>query len=184
VLFTFLGPYYAVRLEGDPGPVVAHARTIARGLDADAGLFNVATMEQLVANRISRPRMYAVLLAVFAGIAAALAVIGIYGVIAYAVTQRTHEIGVRMALGARARDVIRLTVGDSLIRTAIGIALGLGGAAWLTRFLEGMLFGVTPLDLPTFAGVAAAFAALAGVASFLPARRAARVDPLVALRCE
>ena len=76
MLFTFLGPYYAVRVEGDPAPVVAHARTIARSLDADAGLFNVATMEQLVANRISRPRMYAVLLGVFAGIAAALAAVG------------------------------------------------------------------------------------------------------------
>jgi ABC-type antimicrobial peptide transport system permease subunit len=128
--------------------------------------------------------MYAVLLAVFAGIATALAAIGIYGVIAYAVAQRTHEIGVRMALGARTRDVIRLTVGGSLILTAIGIALGLAAAVWLTRFLEGMLFGVTPLDFPTFAVVAAAFATLAGVASFLPARRAAKVDPLVALRCE
>ncbi|HEX2445787.1 MAG TPA: FtsX-like permease family protein, partial [Vicinamibacterales bacterium] len=128
--------------------------------------------------------MYAVLLAVFAGIAAALSAIGIYGVIAYSVAQRTHEIGVRMAFGARARDVIRLAVGDSLIRTALGIALGLTAAAWLTRFLEGMLFGVTPLDLPTFALVAIAFATLAGVASFLPARRAAKVDPLVALRCE
>jgi predicted permease len=184
VLFTFLGPYYAVRVDGDPAAVVAHARTIARSLDADAGLFNVATMEQLVANRISRPRMYAVLLGVFAGIAAALAAIGIYGVIAYAVAQRTHEIGVRMALGARPTDVIRLAVGDSLIRTAIGIALGLAAAAWLMRFLEGMLFGVTPLDLETFAVVAAGFAGLAALASFLPARRAAKVDPLIALGCE
>jgi putative ABC transport system permease protein len=184
VLFTFLGPYYAVRVDGDPGPVVAHARAIARNLDADAGLFNVATMEQLVANRISRPRMYAVLVALFAGIAAALAAIGIYGVIAYSVAQRTHEIGVRMALGARAGDVIRLAVGDSLIRTAIGIVLGLAAAAWVTRFLEGMLFGLRPLDLPTFAAVAAAFAGLAALASFLPARRAAKVEPVVALRCE
>ena len=184
VLFTFLGPYYAVRVEGDPAPVVAHARTIARSLDADAGLFNVATMEQLVANRISRPRMYAVLLGVFAGIAAALAAIGIYGVIAYAVAQRTHEIGVRMALGARPKDVVRLAVGESLIRTAIGIAIGLAAAAWLTRFLEGMLFGLEPLDLTTFAAVAGGFAALAVLASFVPARRAAKVDPVIALRCE
>jgi putative ABC transport system permease protein len=184
VLFTFLGPYYAVRVEGDPAPVVAHARTIARGLDTEAGLFNVATMEQLVANRISRPRMYAVLLGLFAGIAAALAAIGIYGVIAYAVAQRTHEIGVRMALGARARDVIRLAVGESLIRTAIGIAIGLAAAGWLTRFLEGMLFGLTPLDPPTFAAVAGAFAVLAALASFMPARRAVKVDPLIALRCD
>jgi putative ABC transport system permease protein len=184
VLFTFLGPYYAVRVEGDPATVVAHARTIARGLDAEAGLFNVATMEQLVANRISRPRMYAVLLGVFAGIAAALAAIGISGVIAYAVAQRTHEIGVRMALGARPTDVLRLAVGESLVRTAVGIVAGLALAAWLTRFLEGMLFGLTPLDLPTFAAIAAGFAALAAVAAFMPARRAAKVDPLIALRCE
>jgi putative ABC transport system permease protein len=89
-----------------------------------------------------------------------------------------------MALGARAGDVIRLAVGDSLIRTAIGIVLGLAAAAWVTRFLEGMLFGLRPLDLPTFAGVAAAFAGLAALASFLPARRAAKVEPVVALRCE
>ena len=104
--------------------------------------------------------------------------------IAYAVAQRTHEIGVRMALGARPKDVVRLAVGESLIRTAIGIAIGLAAAAWLTRFLKGMLFGLEPLDLTTFAAVAGGFAALAALASFLPARRAIKVDPLIALRCE
>ncbi|HEX2445788.1 MAG TPA: ABC transporter permease [Vicinamibacterales bacterium] len=176
--------YFAVRTRTDVGSAVANVRDTVRQLDSSATLYNVATMEQLTANQISRPRMYAVLAGIFAAVAAALAAIGIYGVIAYAVAQRTHEIGVRMALGARPTDVIRLAVGDSLIRTAIGIAIGLAAAAWLTRFLEGMLFGLTPLDLSTFAAVAAAFAALAGAASFLPARRAAQVDPLIALRCE
>jgi putative ABC transport system permease protein len=184
VLFTFLGPYYAARVVGDPAPVVAHARGIARGMDPQAGLFNVATMEQLVANRISRPRMYAVLVGIFAAVAAALAAIGIYGVLAYAVAQRTQEIGVRMALGARAGDVMRLVVGESLGRTAMGIGLGLIGAWWATRYLEGLLFGLTPLDGPTFAAVAALFGVVAAVASYVPARRATKVDPVVALRCD
>jgi putative ABC transport system permease protein len=177
-------PYYALRARADAGPAAIQVRDIVRQIDSSGTLFNVATMEQLVANRISRPRMYAVLLGLFAGIAAALAAIGTYGVIAYAVAQRTHEIGVRMALGARPRDVVRLAVGESLVRTAVGIAAGLALAAWLTRFLEGMLFGLTPLDRMTFAAVAAGFAALAALASVVPARRAAKVDPLIALRCE
>jgi putative ABC transport system permease protein len=177
-------PYFAFRARTDAKSAAMQVRDIVRQIDSSGTLFNVATMEQMVANRISRPRMYAVLLGIFAGIAAALAAVGIYGVIAYAVAQRTHEIGVRMALGARPQDVVRLAVGESLVRTAIGIVAGLALAAWLTRFLEGMLFGLTPLDLPTFASMAAGFAALAALASFVPARRAAKVDPLVALRCD
>jgi putative ABC transport system permease protein len=199
VLFTFLGPYYALRIDpsarsgspragsrgdGDAGLVIAQSRAAARQLDGQAGLFNVAGMEQLVANRISRPRMYAVLIGIFAAVAVALAVIGIYGVLAHAVVQRTREIGIRMALGARRSEVMRLVLRQSLLWTAAGIALGLVGAAALTRYLDRMLFGLTPLDPATFVAVSALFALIAAVASYLPARRATKVDPIVALRCD
>jgi predicted permease len=179
-----LGPYFSARTRSDPMSFVPHVRDIARQLDADAGLFNVATMEQVVANRISRERMYAVLLGVFAGVAGALAAIGIYGVMAYSVAQRTREIGIRTALGARPADVMVLVLGQSTLVTLVGIAAGLAGAALSTRYLQGMLFGLTPLDPSTFVAVSIAFAAIAMLAAYLPARRATKVDPLVALRTE
>jgi len=125
-----------------------------------------------------------VLLAVFAGVAGLLAAIGIYGVLAYSVVQRTQEIGVRMALGAQRAQVLSLVVRKGLMLTAIGVALGLAGAAAAARYLEGMLFGVTPLDASTFAAVAVAFSLLAVAASYLPARRATMVEPVEALRVE
>ena len=169
----------ATRAWSSPG-----ARAVARELDGQAGLFNVASMDQLVANRITRPRMYAVLTGIFAAVAVALAAIGIYGVLTHAVTQRTREIGIRMALGARRAEVMRLVVRQSLVWTVGGIALGLVGAAILARSLAGMLFGLTPLDPATFVAVSALFALIAAVASYLPARRATKVDPIVALRCD
>jgi putative ABC transport system permease protein len=184
VMFTFLGPYYAVRIDGDAGTVISQARAIARELDGQAGLFSVASMDQLVANRISRPRMYAVLLGIFAAVAVALAAIGIYGVLAYSVAQRTREIGVRMALGARRAAVMRLVLGQSLVWTFAGISLGLAGAAVLTRYLDRMLFGLTRLDPATFAAVPVLFGVVAALASYVPARRATRVDPSIALRSE
>jgi putative ABC transport system permease protein len=141
-------------------------------------------MDQLVANRISRPRMYAVLLGIFAAVAVALAAIGIYGVLAYSVAQRTREIGIRMALGARRAAVMRLVLGQSLVWTFAGISLGLAGAAVLTRYLDRMLFGLTRLDPATFAAVSVLFGLVAALASYVPARRATRVDPSIALRSE
>ena len=142
----------------------------------------VATMEQLVSNSISRPRLYAVLLGMFAGVAVTLAAVGIYGVLAYAVTQRTREIGIRMALGAERWNVMGLVMGQSAALIALGIALGLAGAAAVTRYLDTMLFGLTPRDPATFIAVSLTLAAVATLASYVPARRATRVDPLVALR--
>jgi len=179
-----VGAYYTIRTAADTAAILGSVRAIARQLDPHATLTDVATMEQIVSNSITRPRMYAVLVGVFAAVALALAVIGLYGVMAYAVAQRTREIGVRVALGAERRDVMRLVLHRSLRLTAAGIAFGVAGAAGLTRYLESMLFGLRPLDPATFAGVAAIFAVVAMLASYVPARRAASVDPLVALREE
>jgi putative ABC transport system permease protein len=173
-----------VRTRENPEALVPLVRDLVRQMDGEAPMYNVSTLEQIVSNSITLPRLYAVLLAIFAAIAAGLAAIGIYGVIGYSVTQRTREIGVRMALGARRAQVIGLVLGEGFVWTAAGIALGLAGAAALSRYLASLLFGVTPLDAPTFAAVAAAFAAVATMAAYVPARRAATVDPSIALRCE
>jgi putative ABC transport system permease protein len=178
------GAYYAVRTTRDSGSIVASVRTIIQQMDAQASLFYVAPMEQVVASTMSRPRLYAALLGIFSMIGLGLAVIGIYGVMAFTVAQRTREIGIRTALGAGRAHVIALVLGQSGVLTLIGIVLGLAGAAMLSRYLEGLLFGVTPLDPLTFAAAAALFALVALIAACGPARRATGVDPLVALRAE
>ena len=179
-----LGPYFAVRAPLARAGAIAAIRAAVRAVDPAAGLFNVATMNDLLSNRVARERMYVVLLAAFAAIAAMLAGIGLYGVLAYGVARRAREIGIRMALGARGRPVVALVLGQSLAMTALGVAIGLAAAAGLTRFMQGMLFGITPLDPATFVEVAIGFALVAALASYLPARRATKVDPMTALRCE
>jgi len=179
-----VGAYYTLRAAGEPEALINGVRAIARQLDPHATIDKIAMMEQIVSNSITRPRMYAVLVVVFSGVALALAAIGLYGVMAYTVTQRTREIGIRMALGAQRLEVMGLVLRQSTALAALGLLLGLAGAAGATRYLEGLLFGLTPLDLPTFVAVAVAFTAVAMIASYVPARRAATVDPLVALRCE
>jgi putative ABC transport system permease protein len=141
-------------------------------------------MDQLMGNAIGRQRLLMVLLASFAVLALTLAAVGIYGVMSYAVAQRTHEIGIRMALGARPRDVLRLIVGQGMILTIVGSSIGLAAALVLTRLMESMLFGVSATDPATFAILTLLLAVVAFLASYLPARRATRVDPLVALRYE
>jgi putative ABC transport system permease protein len=145
---------------------------------------SVADMEQLVWTSTARPRFFTVLVGIFAAVAGGLAAIGIYGVLAYAVTQRTREIGMRMALGAQRRQVLSLVLSQGGLLTAIGMLLGLGGAVGVARYLKSMLFGLTSLDPPTFVGVSIAFALIATLASYSPARRATKVDPLTALRHE
>ncbi len=178
------GAYYAVRATGGLESIVPSVRTIVQQMDQQASVFYVAPMEQVVASTISRPRLYATLLGIFSAVGLGLAVIGIYGVMAYSVAQRTREIGIRVALGARRAQVIGLVVKQSAVLTVVGIVIGLAGAAMLSRYLEGLLFGVSPLDPMTFVAAAALFALAALSAAYGPTRRATGVDPLVALRSE
>jgi putative ABC transport system permease protein len=183
-LFTFLGPYYSVRSDGNPDVLAASVRSAVRAIDPTAGIYNVETMERLLGNSLSRQRLYAVLLGLFAGLAGLLAAAGIYGVMAYNVAQRTMEIGVRVALGATRADVMGLVMRQSTVIAGAGLLIGLALAAALTTQLRSLLFGLTPLDATSYASVAVVFGIVATVAAYTPARRAARVDPMVALRRE
>ena len=175
---------FAARTMGDPLDILTDLRRIARDIDPRLAIDAAAPMEQVVSSLTTRPRFYAVLLSTFGAIAGFIAVIGIYGVLSYVVSQRTKEIGVRMALGAQRNAVLKLVLRQGAAVVAIGVGLGVAGAAVLTRYLESLLFGVTALDPATFAGVAATFAAVAMLAAYLPARRATTIDPLEALRYE
>jgi len=142
------------------------------------------TLDEAIGDAVARPRLLTALLGLFGAMGLILGALGIYGVLAYLVTQRTREIGVRLALGAQRRDVLGMVVGSGLRLAAIGIAIGLAGALLLTRLMQGVLYGVTATDPVTFGGVAVMLLGVATLASWLPARRATRVDPLVALRAE
>jgi len=179
-----LGAYYVVRTTGDSNQTAQVIARLVRQTAPNTPMYNVAMLDQIIANSITLPRMYAVLLSTFAALAVALAAVGIYGVVAFSVSQRTREIGIRMALGARRTQVLRLVTRQSAALTIIGITIGLVIAAGITRYLESMLFGVTALDPMTFAGATILFAAVAMLAAALPARRAVSVDPCVALRSE
>ncbi len=172
----------AIRTVGDPLRLTRAVREQVRTLDRDQPIAAVQTMEDLVDAQVGQRRFLGILLGSFAGVALLLAVIGIYGVIAYSVTQRTQEMGIRRALGARPVDIVRLVVGQALGLVLAGIAAGIAGAYGLTRLMKSLLFGVSPADPATFAGIALLFLLIALMASYLPARRAARIDPMAALR--
>jgi len=174
----------ALRASSDPLGLTAAARRAVQAVDPDLPVFDVATMDQLVDRSASAPRFNSALLGVFAALALVLAAVGIYGVMSYAVAQRTHEIGVRVALGAGTNDILRQVVRQGMLPAAVGIATGMAGAWALTRFLSSLLFGVRPTDPLTFTLVPLLLAAVALVACLLPARRATKVDPVVALRHE
>ena len=183
-LFGNLSMTFAIRTAGDPMAVVPEVRRDVLDLDSSLTVDNIRTMEDRLYSSVAEPRFYAVLIGVFAAIALILASVGIYGVLAYSVSQRTREIGIRMALGAEKRNVLRLILGQGLILTAIGIVAGLAGALAVTRYLESMLFGLTALDPTVFVAVTVILTLTAVVACYVPARRATRVDPIVALRYE
>jgi predicted permease len=177
-------PTIAVRAHGAWQPIAEELRPLVQAIDPSVGVGSIADLESLRYGSLVRPRFYAVLVGLFAAIAGVIAAVGLYAVLAFAVVQRTHEIGVRMALGARRTAVVASVLRSCVVLAALGVGLGLAGAAVLTRSLSTMLFGLTPLDAGTYAGVTAALVAVAAFASAGPARRATRVDPVVALRCE
>ncbi|MCM3871733.1 MAG: ABC transporter permease [Pyrinomonadaceae bacterium] len=173
-----------VRAAGDPTSLGAAIRSEVLKLDKEQPATDIKTLNQYFSTSIAQQRFSMVLLGVFAAVALVLAAVGIYGVLSYAVTQRTHEIGIRMALGAGRRDVFQLVVGRGMLLSLIGVAGGLVAAFGLTRLMESLLFGVTATDAVTFASVAGVLLAVALLACYIPARRATKVDPLVALRYE
>jgi putative ABC transport system permease protein len=177
-------PYFIVRTSSDPLSIAAAVTEIVHRFDSNLPVTQVMTMDNLISDSVSPRRFSSVLVAIFAGLALLLAAIGIYGVMSYTVSRRTQEIGVRMALGAQLDSVRRMILGQTLKLTLMGVGLGLAGAFVVARFLTSLLFGVGVYDPATFLGVAALLVAVALAASYIPARRAMRVDPIVALRYE
>jgi predicted permease len=175
---------FAVRTIGDPALAIPAVRAAINDVDPDIAIDVLIPMTRLAASAVAPQRFYAVMLGLFASVAGVLAAIGIYGVLTYAVIERTQEIGIRMAIGAQRARVLVDVLRHGLLLTGIGITVGLAGAAISTRLLQGLLFGITPLDPQTFVAVSLAFAVVALIASYLPARRATKVDALVALRHE
>jgi putative ABC transport system permease protein len=176
--------FVVVKTDVEPASLTSAVRAAVLELDRDLPIFNVKTMEQRLGQSFAESRFNALLLAVFAWLALALAAIGLYGVLAYVVAERTHELGVRVALGAQARDIFSLVLKRGLALAGAGVAIGLLTALVLTRFLRSLLFEISSADPATYAVVASLLLAVAALACWLPARRATRVDPMVALRCE
>jgi predicted permease len=167
---------------GEPSALIEPLRTALREQDPDVPMFRVQSMAQIASAAVAQPRLNTILIAAFAGSAMLLAAIGLYGVLAYAVGQRTREIGIRLALGANRGEVLRMVMRQAGTLAVCGVVAGLGAAALTTRVLRAQLFEVTPTDGATYAAVAAGLLLVSAVASWVPARRAARTDPITALR--
>ena len=176
--------YVVARTRAEPATLAAAVKRAVADVDPAQSVMQVRPMREVVAESLAQPRFQLGLVGLFAALAVILAFVGLYGVIAYLVAQRTQEIGIRVALGAQRGDVLRLVVGRGLVLTAIGVGVGLGAAAATTRLLRAMLFQISPTDPLVFIVVPIAFVAVALIASWLPARRAASVDPMIALRAE
>jgi putative ABC transport system permease protein len=171
-----------VRTRNDPATLVSALRNAVQTIDPTQPVTNIRTLDQIVSDSIAQPRLNMLLMGLFGGLALILAAVGIYGLMSYSVTERTREIGTRMALGAQVLDVLRLVLKQGMTLALIGEVIGLVGAFALTRVIRGLLFGVAPTDAMTFIAVAAVLTSVALLACYFPARRAAKVDPLVALR--
>jgi len=178
------GMTLVVRATSEPSSLIAAVRNAIHGIDKDLAVDSIATMDQLLADSISLRRFSMLLLMIFAGAALMLAAVGIYGVISYSVTQRTHEIGVRMALGAQARDVLAMVVKQGMVLALSGVGIGLGASFALMRLMKDLLFGVSVTDPLTFVMIALLLLLVALLACWVPARRAVKVDPMLALKCE
>ncbi len=173
-----------LKAAGDPNQLIAAVRQQVKAIDSDQPIYSVRTMDEIRAESVAPERLNLTLLSIFAGIALVLAIVGIYGVMSYSVTQRTHEIGIRMAIGAQPQDVFRMIIGQGMLLAFIGVGLGLIGAFGLTRLMATMLFGVEPTDPATFAAIAVLLSGVALVACYIPGRRATKVDPVISLRYE
>jgi len=176
--------YFAIRTDSDPMSVVSAVRSRMSALDKDVPLVNVSTIDQLVGAALRGPRFNAVLIGACAGLALLLASFGLYALVSYSVTQRTHEIGVRIAIGADQPDIFKLIVGQGILLTMIGVAIGLAASFALMPAMSSLLFGVSATDAVTFASISLLLTLVSLLACYVPARRAMKVDPMVALRYE
>ena len=173
-----------VRTDGDPLSLAPAVRSVIASANKDVVVYNLATLQELITRSVAAPRFLTLFLGMFASLAVLLAAVGLYGLVSYSVALRTQELGIRMALGAEKRDVLRMVIGQGLKLALIGVAIGVAGALALTRFLSSLLYGVKPTDPLTFIAVSLILIAVALLACYIPARRAAKVDPMVALRYE
>ncbi|HET7101611.1 MAG TPA: FtsX-like permease family protein, partial [Terriglobia bacterium] len=173
-----------IRTGGDPLSLAPAVRSVVASANKEVTVYNVATLQQLLSRSVAVPRFLTLFLGMFASLAVLLAAVGLYGLVSYSVSLRTRELGIRMALGAEKRDLVRMVMGQGLRLTLVGVAIGIAGALALTRFLASLLYGVKPTDPLTFIAVSLILIAVALVACYIPARRAAKVDPMVALRYE
>jgi putative ABC transport system permease protein len=182
--WTQAGGALAVRTDLDTAAMVKAIRAVVRSLDPGVPVTNVRGMQEIAMRDVSQPKVHAWVMGAFASVALILAALGIYGVMSYTVAQRSHELGIRMALGAQPHDLLRMTLRYGLAIACAGLALGLAGALALTRVMQSVLYNVKAADPLTYAGASVLLLTVALLATYIPARRAARVDPVVALRCE
>jgi putative ABC transport system permease protein len=184
IIRTFTPAHFTIRTAGDSLGLSAAVKRELAAVDPAVAASQILSLEQITARSVSQQRFNMLLVGLFAGLGLLLAAVGIYGVVSYSVEQRTNEIGLRVALGAQAKDVIRLILKHGFTLALIGVGVGLLASLALTRLMKSFLFGVGATDPLTFAAVAALLVFVALLASYIPARRAAKVDPMIALRCE
>jgi ABC-type antimicrobial peptide transport system permease subunit len=175
---------FAIRTEGNPIRVANSVREQLRSIDRDQPIIAMRPLDEILDIALGQRRLVMTLLQLFAGLALILSMVGVYGVVAHIVTERTHEVGVLLALGARTTDIVRTLIRQAFWITTLGIAIGFAGAFGLTRFLGAYLFEVTPTDITTFIAVAVGFLLVASASTYLPLRRATRIDPMTVLRHE